>query len=191
MEQVRLVTGSIWWDLTRASANVAWGLILFAILWGVLLTTRVLRGVDSPAWLRDLHTWLGGLTIVFTGVHMATLIADTYVDFTVVDVLVPFTSSYRPWPVAAGVVGFWFLLAVEATSIFMKKMSRTTWRRIHQLSWPLYGIIAVHALTAGSDVGTPLYTGFSMALAMTGTAVGGIRWVAGRSAARRSAATKS
>ena len=182
---------SIWWDLTRASANVAWGLVLFASLWGVLLSTRVLKGVDSPAWLRDLHCWLGGLTVAFTGIHMATLIADTYVDFTIVDVLVPFSSSYRPWPVAAGVVGFWFLIAVEMTSVFMKKMSRTTWRRIHQLSWPLYGIIVVHALTAGSDVGTPLYTGFTMALAMTGAAVGGVRWVTGRSVARRSAATKS
>jgi hypothetical protein len=48
------------------------------------------------------------------------------------------------------------------------------------LSYPLYGIIVVHSLTAGSDVGTQLYTGFTMALAMTGAAVAGIRFVAGR-----------
>lgn len=40
-------------------------------------------------------------------------------------------------------------------------------------------------INAGGDVGTPLYTGVAMALAMTGTAVGGIRFVAGRSVDRR------
>lgn len=178
---------SIWWDTTRASANVAWGLCLFAILWGVLLTTRVLRGMDRPAWLRDLHSWIGGLTVMFTAIHMITLVQDNYVNFEVVDVLVPFSSSYRPVPVALGVVGFWTLIAVQGTSLMMKKISRTTWRRIHMLSYPLYATIVVHALTAGSDVGTPLYTGFSMALAMTGTAIGGIRWVAGRSIDRAKA----
>ena len=175
----------MWWDVTRASANVAWGLALFSILWGVLLTTRVLRGVDSPSWLRDLHAWLGGLTIGFTVAHMASLIADSYVRFEIVDVLLPFASSYRTIPVAVGVVSFWLLVAVQATSLMMKHLSRSTWRRIHQLSYLMYALIAVHALTAGSDVGTPLYTGLTMALAMTGTAVGGIRWVAGRGVDRR------
>jgi predicted ferric reductase len=146
--------------------------------------------MDSPAWLRDLHSWLGGLTIAFTVVHMVTLIADSYVKFDIVDVLVPFASSYRPWPVAAGVAGFWMLVMVQMTSVFMRKIPRAVWRRIHQVSWILWVIIAFHALTAGSDVGTPLFTGFSMALVMTGTAVGGIRWVTGRSVARRTA-TKS
>ena len=176
---------SIWWDITRASANVAWGLCLFSILWGVLLTTRILRDMDRPAWLRDLHSWLGGLTLAFTVIHMASLIQDNYINFSVANVLVPFTSSYRPLPVALGVIGFWFLAAIQVTSLMMKKLSRSTWRRIHMMSYPLYLTIIVHALTAGSDVGTPLYTGFSMALAMTGTAIGGIRWVAGRSVDRR------
>ena len=32
-----------WWNLTRASAIVAWVLMAVAILWGVLLATRVLK----------------------------------------------------------------------------------------------------------------------------------------------------
>ena len=175
----------IWWDFTRASANVAWVLILLTILWGVLLTTRVLRGMDRPAWLRDLHSWMGGLPVCFSAIHMLTLVPDPYVNFEVVNVLVPFTNNYKPLAVSLGVIGFWTLAAIQGTSLMMKKMSRETWRRIHMLSYPLYGIIVVHSLTAGSDVGTQLYTGFSMSLAMTGAAVGGIRWVAGRNIDRK------
>lgn len=171
---------SLWWDYSRASANVAWILILFTILWGVLLSTRVLRGMDRPAWLRDLHSWLGGLTVCFSAIHMATLLPDKYIDFDLINLFIPFTNSYKPLAVSLGVLGFWTLVAIQGTSLMMKKMSRQTWRRIHMLSYPLYGIIVVHSLTAGSDVGTQLYTGFTMALAMTGAAVAGIRLVTGR-----------
>lgn len=173
---------SIYWDVTRAAANVAWGLVLFAVLWGVLLTTRVLRGMDRPAWLLDLHRWLGVITIVFTLVHMATLVLDTYIDFTIADVLVPGASVYRTWAVGAGVIGFWLLVTIHLTSVFKRRLSLRLWRRIHLVSYPLYGIIAVHALTAGSDVGSRWYTGFTMALSMTGAAVMGVRYVAGRAA---------
>lgn len=175
----------IWWNLTRASANVAWILVLFTIIWGVFLTTRVLRGMDRPAWLRDLHQWMGGLTVVFSLIHMLTLIPDKYVHFEWINLIVPFTNSYKPLPVSLGVLGFWTLLAIETTSLMMTKMSRETWRRIHMLSYPLYGIIVVHSLTAGSDVGTRLYTGFTMSLAMTGAAIGGVRLVAGRNIDRK------
>ncbi|MEY3806413.1 MAG: hypothetical protein RIR69_1225 [Actinomycetota bacterium] len=172
--------GSIYWDLTRASANIAWVLLLFTILWGVLLTTRILRGMDRPAWLLDLHKWLGVVVITFTIFHMATLIADDYISFSYADVLIPGVSPYRRWEVTAGVIGFWLLVTIQLTSVFKRKFSQVTWRRIHMTSYPLYAIIVVHALTAGSDVGSRWYTGFSMALSMTGAAVFGIRYVAGR-----------
>lgn len=175
----------VWWYMTRASANVSWALVLVSILLGVLLSTRVLRKIDSPAWLRDLHGWVGGLAVVFAGIHMVTLIADNYVTFSPVDVLVPFASGWKPIPVAFGIGTFWLLVAVQATSLLMKKIPRTLWRRIHMLSYLLFATSVVHALGAGSDVGSPLFTYFSVGVAMVGTSVACIRWVAGRSIDRR------
>lgn len=174
-----------WWHLTRASANVSMVLVLLAVLWGVLLSTRVLMGSDNPPWIRDLHTWLGGLALAFAGLHMASLIADSYIQFGVAELLVPYAGSWRPHAAAPGIVSFWLLVAIQGTSLFMRRIPRTLWRRIHMLSYVLFAIVVSHALTAGSDVGTPLYTGFSMAVAMVGAAVGGIRLVMGRAADRR------
>ena len=175
----------LWWNTTRASANIAMLLIVFTILWGVLLATRVLKPNDRPAWLRDLHTWLGGLALVFTIIHMVTLIADSYITFTIVDVLVPFASDWRPFQVSLGILGFYILAAVQITSMMMKKIPKTLWRRIHMLSYLQFAIVVVHALTAGSDVGKPWYAGFTVAIAMLGAAIAGLRWVAGRSSTRR------
>ena len=179
------MSDQVWWNLTRASANIATVLILLTILWGVLLSTRILKPNDRPAWLRDLHTWMGGLALAFTVIHMVTLIADSYITFDVIDVLVPFASSWKPIPVTLGVLGFYILAAVQISSLFMKKLDRKTWHRIHMLSYVQFIIVIAHTLSAGSDVGTRLFTGFTMAVAMLGAAVYGIRLVSGRSVDRR------
>ena len=179
------MNNQMWWNITRASANIAILLIVFTILWGVLLATRVLKPNDRPAWLRDLHSWLGGLALVFAVIHVVTLIADSYITFTWVDVLVPFASDWRPFPVSLGILGLYILAAVQITSMMMKKIPKTVWRRIHMLSYLQFAAVVVHALTAGSDVGTPWYTGFTVAIAMVGSSIAGLRWVAGRSSTRR------
>lgn len=170
----------LWWNLTRASANIAMVLILFTILWGVLLATRVLKPNDRPAWLRDLHTWLGGLALVFTIIHILTLIADSYISFTFVSVLVPFVSAWKPFPVSLGILAFYILAAVQITSLLMRKMSRTTWRRIHMLSYAQFVLVMAHVLTTGSDIGKAWYAGITMAIAMMGAAIFGIRVIYGK-----------
>ena len=175
-----LMTDQIWWNLTRASANIAMVLILLTVFWGVLLATRVLKPNDRPAWLRDIHTWMGGLALVFTIVHMLTLIADSYISFTFVSVLVPYASSWKPLPVSLGILGFYILGAVQITSLMMRKMKRTTWRRIHLLSYVQFVLVMAHTLTAGSDVGKAWYSGITVAIAMLGAAIYGIRFIFGK-----------
>jgi predicted ferric reductase len=174
------MTNQIWWNLTRSSANIAMALILLTVFWGVLLATRVLKPNDRPAWLRDIHTWMGGLALVFTIIHILTLIADSYISFTFVSVLVPFVSEWKPFPVAMGILGFYILTAVQITSLMMRKMSRKTWRRIHLLSYVQFVLVMAHTLTAGSDVGKAWYTGATVAIAMVGAAIFGIRFIFGK-----------
>ena len=155
-------------------------LILLTVFWGVLLSTRVLKPNDRPAWLRDIHTWMGGLALIFTIIHMLTLIADSYISFTFVSVLVPYASSWKPLPVTVGIIGFYILAAVQFTSLMMRKMSRKTWRRIHLLSYLQFVIVMTHTLTSGSDVGKAWYTGATVAIAMVGAAIFGIRFIFGK-----------
>jgi DMSO/TMAO reductase YedYZ heme-binding membrane subunit len=156
---------------------------------GVLMTTRALKKIDRPAWMRDIHSWLGGLALIFAGLHMVTLLFDSYVNFSVVDLLLPFSSEWKPIPVAIGIFSFYSLAAVQITSLMMKKMSKTTWRRIHMLSYLLFATVVLHALTSGSDVGKKIFTLFSVAITMIGAGASGIRYVLGRYVTRRAAQT--
>ena len=54
----------------RSSGIIALVLLVLSVVWGVLLATRALKPYDRPAWLLDLHRWLGGTALVMTGLHL-------------------------------------------------------------------------------------------------------------------------
>lgn len=146
-----------WWYLARSSGIVAWALLTASMIWGLLFTTRILNGHPTPKWLLDLHRHLGGLALAFTGLHLAALVADSTVQFGLVDLLVPFASDWKPVPVALGVIALYLLAAIEFTSLAKKRLSRTTWRRIHLTSYLLFWIATFHGITAGTDAVHPAY----------------------------------
>ena len=144
--------GKIPWYVARSSGLVAWALVLATIVWGLLLATKVLGRRPTPAWLLSLHRYLGALAVVFVGVHVGALLLDTYTDFGITDVLVPFTGSWHPAAVAWGIVGMYLLGAIEITSLLRRRMSKRSWHAVHLLSYFLFATTTVHMLTAGTDV---------------------------------------
>ena len=143
----------IWWYVARAGGLTAWWLLAGAVLWGLALSTRVAKGKVTPAWLLDLHRFLGGLALTFTGVHLVALLVDSWAPFGWSDVLVPLASRWRPVPVALGVVALYLLIAVEATSLVRKWLPKRLWRAVHSTSFALFLLGTGHALTAGSEAG--------------------------------------
>ena len=99
----------------------------------------------------DLHRFLGGLATIFTGVHIGSILLDSYTHFGPADVLVPFASAWHPDRVAWGVVALYVLLTVELTSLARRYLPNKIWRRIHVASLPLYGLATIHFLVAGTD----------------------------------------
>ncbi len=146
----------LWWYIARSSGIVAWALVAAAVIWGLLLTTRLLGGRPAPKWLLDLHRFLGGLAVIFTGIHLAGLVADTYTHFGLADLLVPLASAWKPIPVALGVVALYLLVAVELTSLAMRRMPRRWWRWVHTTSFGSFWLATIHGVTAGTDRTNPL-----------------------------------
>ena len=53
------VTEKLAWYVSRASGLIAWVLVAASIVWGITLSSRLLRRRGIPAWLLDLHRYLG------------------------------------------------------------------------------------------------------------------------------------
>ena len=145
------MSGTFPWYAARAAGLVSWALLAAATLWGLALSTRALGDRPRANWLLDLHRWLGGTALAFTGAHVVALLADQYVHFGLVEILVPFTSSWHRVAIAWGVVAFYLLLAVELTSLARHRLSKRAWRRVHTASFALFVVATIHGLTAGTD----------------------------------------
>jgi DMSO/TMAO reductase YedYZ heme-binding membrane subunit len=151
------VSDQLWWEVARASGIVSWALLSVAVILGLLLASRIGGKTPPPAWLLDLHRMLGGLTLAFVVVHVAGLWLDDFIQFGPADLLVPFVSGWRPVPVAAGIVGLYLLIAVQVSSLMMKRLPKRLWRGVHMSSYALFWLVAVHGALAGTDAGHPAY----------------------------------
>jgi len=152
------------WYVSRGTGIVAWGLIIASMVWGFLYASRVLARRARPWWMLGVHRFLGALAVVFVIVHVLAIVADNYTSFGLVDVLVPFASSWKPIPVALGIVGMYILVTVEVTSLLQRHLPRTVWRQIHLASYGLFGFATLHALSAGTDTAAVVGDGAAVAI---------------------------
>jgi DMSO/TMAO reductase YedYZ heme-binding membrane subunit len=148
------MASQLWWYVARSSGIVSWALLAASVLWGLALSTKATSA--RPAWLLDLHRYLGGLAVVFTATHVAAIVLDSYVHFGPTDVLVPLASAWHPVAVAWGIVAMYLVVAVEGTSLLRRRLTKRAWRLTHLLSFPLFVVATLHGLSAGTDSATPL-----------------------------------
>lgn len=161
---IGFVSEKVWWYLSRSSGIVAMVLLILSVVWGILLSTRALKPHDRPAWLLDVHKWLGGTALVMTGLHLLGLVLDGYIDFGVAEILVPGASEYRPLAVAIGVLSMYVMIAVQATGYLRRRIPPRWWRAIHMSSYGLLWSAAIHAGLAGTDVRNRIYQAFAIVL---------------------------
>jgi hypothetical protein len=145
------VIANLTWYVTRASGLVAWAVVTLAIVWGLVVSTRVLRREVVLAPVLDMHRFLGALSLVFVAVHVGALWADSYVQFGPRELFVPMASAWRPDAVAWGIAATYLLVAIEVTSWFMRRLPRALWHRVHLLSFPMFAFATVHGFASGSE----------------------------------------
>jgi len=158
-----VVSNELWWYVARSAGLVAWVAALASVLIGLALSTRALGPRPRGPWLLDLHRLLGALTLGLVALHLGALVADNFVHFGTADLLVPFASGYRTSAVAWGVVAFWFLAAVEATSLLRHRIPRRVWYGVHLSSYAVALAATLHGLYAGSDAANPAFRWIGLA----------------------------
>ncbi len=143
---------SLYWYLTRSTGAVALLLLTFAIAIGV----ADVRRWSTPRWPRfvvdSLHRNVSLLAFTFLVLHILTSVLDSFAPISLVDSVVPFAGSYRPFWLGLGAVSFDLILAVIATSLLRQRMGYGSWRAIHWLTYASWPIALLHGLGTGSDV---------------------------------------
>jgi predicted ferric reductase len=146
-----LDTQAAMWYLTRAAGFTAYLLLWFSSVWGLLIPTKLLDKTLSGTFTFDIHQVVSLLSLGFLGLHMLVLLADRYLPFSALQILVPFIAPYRPLWVGIGVIAMYLALLVTVTFYLRKRIGMNAFRSIHLLS--LLGYLAAlgHAFFSGTD----------------------------------------
>ena len=155
------------WLAIRASGITAWGLLTAVVVWGILLRTRVLGRLAPELRLLDLHRWLGAIALLFLAAHMALLLIDPAVSFTVAQILVPGLAPWQTLAVALGSIAFWLLIPVSLLGRLRARMGRAgnSWfKRAHLIAYAAWPFATAHYVLAGTDA----LAEWSLALLFTG-----------------------
>jgi methionine sulfoxide reductase heme-binding subunit len=148
------------WYVARSAGTVAYLLLSSSVVIGLLLAGRT-----SFTWPRfaveEVHRFLAILTGVFLLLHGGGLLVDRVVPFGLVQVLVPFTSTYRPFGVALGVVAAELLAAVAVSNALRARLPYRAWRRVHYLTIAVWFLATVHLVLVGTDRGETWFAGLA------------------------------
>ncbi len=142
-----------YWYLARAGGIVAYVLLWLATCWGIMMSSKVIKGMVSVPKAYSLHEFLPILGVVFAALHAVVLLGDSYIGFDVWQLVIPFASSYEPFWTGLGTVSFYLFLALVASSYLRKQIGQKLWRVFHYASYLAFLAALLHGIMAGSDSG--------------------------------------
>jgi sulfoxide reductase heme-binding subunit YedZ len=181
---------SAYWYLTRSSGAVALVLLTLALVLGIVDVQRW----STERWPRfvvdSLHRTASLLALAFLALHILTAVLDSFAPISLVNAVIPFTGSYRPFWLGLGALSFDLILAVIITSLLRRRMGHAMWRAVHWLTYASWPIALLHGLGTGSDVKSTWMLTLSIACLLAAIAAVIVRIAAGwpERLARRGAA---
>jgi predicted ferric reductase len=166
-----LVASTTAWYAARAGGMVAFVLLTVGVLLGLALSGRArLKGWPRFA-IEDVHRFVGLLAGTFVAIHVGVLLLQSYVPFSLADLVIPFASSFDPLPTALGVIAMELMVALALTNRYRRQLSYAFWRRAHYANFAVWAFALVHGIASGTDT-TTVWGAATYALA--GGAVAGL-----------------
>jgi sulfoxide reductase heme-binding subunit YedZ len=145
------------WYAARAAGVVAYLLVTASVALGISLAGKE-RFERWPRFaVEDVHRFAGILAGTFIALHVFWLVVDSQAHLALSNLLIPFTSSYRPLWTGLGVVAAELLLALAISNHYRKRISYTLWRRLHYVNFAVWIAATAHGLGAGTDSGSTAF----------------------------------
>lgn len=142
---------SMTWQLIRASGLTAYILFTLSTLWGLALSSKIVKDWSPGTLSMLLHSGVSWLGVGFAALHAVLLLADEYVTYQLHEILIPFLGEYRPIAVGFGILTFWLMLLVTLSFSIKKRLGHQRWKSLHYASYGGFLMVTAHAYFAGTD----------------------------------------
>lgn len=167
-------SSTVLWYTSRATGVVSLLLLTAVLLLGLLVTRQGrLPGLPRFA-VTGLHRNLSLLAVAFVAIHVITAVVDGYVNIPILSAVVPLASPYERLWLGLGAVSFDLMLAVIATSLLRRHLSRRVWRAVHLLAYVSWPVAWFHSVFSSGDLRRGLL--FWLAIACAVAVIAAVGW---------------
>lgn len=142
------------WDLSRATGLVATWTFAASIVLGILSRSgRSVPGLGRFG-VSQLHRTLALTGVGLIALHVTTLLFDPYAQLKLIDVVLPFDGTYRPFWLGLGTLAVDLLAVVVIVALLRHRVGPRAFRVTHWAVYALFPIAVIHGLGTGTDAGT-------------------------------------
>jgi methionine sulfoxide reductase heme-binding subunit len=147
------------WYAARSSGIVAFLLLYLVMFLGLAIRTPFLKKVIQPRYSYSVHCWLSVQALIFVFIHASSFFFDKFLGFRFKDIFIPFAvqSDYVNTTILAmGIIGFYLMIILIATSYLRRFIGQKLWRAFHFLNIVLYIFVVIHSFFLGTDLKKPI-----------------------------------
>ena len=160
-----MTTDQFFWVLARVAGLSSYAALAVALVTGIALRTAVLDWLGSNRALRALHEYTTVLWIPLAGLHLLSLLLDTTARLGLLDLVIPFHSTYGTLAIGLGALSVDVLLLVTITAFLKRRMNKDVWVWLHRLAYVAFALIFFHAVLSGTDFSDPIVSAITWAAA--------------------------
>jgi predicted ferric reductase len=150
------------WYVIRMSGLLGLGFMGLLMLSGIGQVTGLTYRFIEPlkAWAIHKAVALGLVAVI--AVHVLAILIDSFMPFSLKQILVPFTSTYTNgttllglsfagWAVGLGVLAMYAVAIIVASSLGWIDSKKKLWHWLHYLSYFAMAATLLHAVTVGTE----------------------------------------
>jgi predicted ferric reductase len=140
-----------YWFISRASGVLAYLLLTFSVLWGLMQSGAILRPIIPPVLALGMHNFSSWAALVMAALHALILLGDGFIRMGLVHLFIPFIAPYEPFWVGMGVIAFYLTFFLSLSFYVRRYIGQKTFRYFHYLSYLTYTLVTLHGLGSGTD----------------------------------------
>ncbi len=139
------------WYLVRSSGTVAYLFLAASTIWGLAISSKFLKELVPGQLSLAMHNYLSWNAIGLTVLHAVLLLFTGFMDYTVLNLLIPFTGPYSPFWVGIGIIGLYLMILTTLTFYIRGRIGYKTFHVIHYLTYAAFVMSLLHSWFAGTD----------------------------------------
>jgi predicted ferric reductase len=142
------------WYSVRALGFLAYIVLAGSVLYGLLLSTKILDAIAHRPVSFALHKDLAIVALILGTLHGGLLTLDQSFSFTPASLIVPFASPYSPITVGIGQLTLYATAVITASFYVRRHIGQRAWRLLHYVTFLAFIGATAHGVASGSDSGT-------------------------------------